>query len=869
MHLHTKITARITQIDEEGNEVLKRFETTPGRVRLGALLPKNVKAPFELVNRLLRKKEVQQVIDTVYRYCGQKESVIFCDQIMTMGFREAFKAGISFGKDDMVIPDTKWTLVDETRDQVKDFEQQYMDGLITQGEKYNKVVDAWSKCNDKVTDAMMGTISADKRNEAGAVMEPNSVYMMAHSGARGSVTQMKQLGGMRGLMAKPNGDIIETPIISNFKEGLTVLEYFNSTHGARKGLSDTALKTANSGYLTRRLVDVAQDCIVRDRDCGTEAAITAEAAVNDGEVVASLGERILGRVAAEDIKKPGTEEIIVAVGQLIDERMADAVEEAGVQSTRIRSPLTCEAEEGVCAQCYGRDLARGTQVNTGEAVGIIAAQSIGEPGTQLTMRTFHIGGVAQGGQQSFLEASQEGKIVFEMPQTLENANGETLVVGRNMKLIIQDEHGEERASHKLGYGSKLFVKEGQTVARGDKLFEWDPYTLPIIAEKPGTAKYVDLVSGIAVRDETDEATGMTQKIVIDWRAAPKGSDLKPEIILVDGDGEPVRSDAGNPLTYPMSVDAILSVEEGQQIMAGDVVARIPREGAKTKDITGGLPRVAELFEARRPKDHAIIAEIDGYVRFGRDYKNKRRISIEPADESMEPVEYMVPKGKHIPVQEGDFVQKGDYIMDGNPAPHDILSIMGVEALANYMIDEVQDVYRLQGVKINDKHIEVIVRQMLQKWEISDSGDTTLLKGEHVDKQEFDTANEKALARGKRPAQGEPILLGITKASLQTRSFISAASFQETTRVLTEASVQGKKDKLVGLKENVIVGRLIPAGTGGATQRVRNIAQSRDNVVLDARREEAEAAAALAAPSMDDVATEDSLDNLVETPESRD
>ena len=869
VHLHANITARLPQIDEEGNEVMMRFETTPGRVRLGALLPMNAKAPFSLVNRLLRKREVQQVIDTVYRYCGQKESVIFCDQIMTMGFREAFKAGISFGKDDMVIPDNKWDLVEETREQVADFEQQYMDGLITQGEKYNKVVDAWSKCNDKVTEAMMGSISADKRDENGAVMEPNSVYMMANSGARGSVTQMKQLGGMRGLMAKPNGDIIETPIISNFKEGLTVLEYFNSTHGARKGLSDTALKTANSGYLTRRLVDVAQDCIVRENDCGTERAITAEAAVNDGEVVASLSERILGRVAADDIKRPGTEEIIVAAGQLIDERMSDAVEEAGVQATRIRSPLTCESEEGVCAMCYGRDLARGTKVNEGEAVGIIAAQSIGEPGTQLTMRTFHIGGVAQGGQQSFLEASQEGKIVFEMPQTLENANGEIMVVGRNMKLIIQDEHGEERASHKLGYGSKLFVKEGQNVARGDKLFEWDPYTLPIIAEKPGTAKYVDLVSGLAVRDETDEATGMTQKIVIDWRAAPKGSDLKPEIILVDSNGEPVRNDLGNPLTYPMSVDAILSVEDGQQIMAGDVVARIPREGAKTKDITGGLPRVAELFEARRPKDHAIIAEIDGYVRFGRDYKNKRRISIEPSDESMETVEYMVPKGKHIPVQEGDFVQKGDYIMDGNPAPHDILAIMGVEALANYMIDEVQDVYRLQGVKINDKHIEVIVRQMLQKWEISDSGETTLLKGEHVDKQEFEAANEKALARGKRPAQGAPILLGITKASLQTRSFISAASFQETTRVLTEASVQGKKDKLVGLKENVIVGRLIPAGTGGATQRVRQIAQGRDNVVLEARREEAEAAAALAAPMMDEDIMGDDLDNLVETPESRD
>ncbi len=868
VHLHSKVTARVLQIDEEGNEVYQRFETTPGRVRLGSLLPKNAKAPFELVNRLLRKKEVQQVIDTVYRYCGQKESVIFCDQIMTMGFREAFKAGISFGKDDMVIPDTKWTIVDETREQVKDFEQQYMDGLITQGEKYNKVVDAWSKCNDKVTEAMMGSISADKRDEAGAVMEPNSVYMMAHSGARGSVTQMKQLGGMRGLMAKPNGDIIETPIISNFKEGLTVLEYFNSTHGARKGLSDTALKTANSGYLTRRLVDVAQDCIVRENDCGTERAITAEAAVNDGEVVASIGERILGRVAADDIYRPGTEELLVAAGQIIDERMADAVEAAGVASTRIRSPLTCESEEGVCAQCYGRDLARGTKVNEGEAVGIIAAQSIGEPGTQLTMRTFHIGGVAQGGQQSFQEASQEGKIVFENPNILENANGEILVMGRNMKLIIEDEHGEERASHKLSYGSKLFVKEGQTIARGDKLYEWDPYTLPIIAEKAGTTKYVDLVAGIAVREETDEATGMTQKIVIDWRAAPKGSDLKPEVILLGSDGEPIRNELGNPVTYPMSVDAILSCEDGQEMQAGDIIARIPREGAKTKDITGGLPRVAELFEARRPKDHAIIAEIDGHVRFGRDYKNKRRISIEPVDEALETVEYMVPKGKHIPVQEGDFVQKGDYIMDGNPAPHDILSIMGVEALANYMIDEVQDVYRLQGVKINDKHIEVIVRQMLQKWEISDSGDTTLLKGEHVDKQEFDQANEKAIARGKRPAKGAPILLGITKASLQTRSFISAASFQETTRVLTEASVQGKKDKLVGLKENVIVGRLIPAGTGGATQRMRQVAQSRDNVVLEARREEAAAAAALAAPVVeDDMATD--LDNLVETPESRD
>ena len=848
VHLHAKITARIPQIDEHGTEIEKRFETTPGRVRIGALLPNNAKAPFELVNSLLRKKDVQNVIDTVYRYCGQKESVIFCDQIMSMGFREAFKAGISFGKDDMVIPDTKWSIVNDTRGQVTDFEQQYMDGLITQGEKYNKVVDAWSKCNDKVTDAMMDTISAPQTDDFGAEEEPNSVYMMAHSGARGSVTQMKQLGGMRGLMAKPNGDIIETPIISNFKEGLSVLEYFNSTHGARKGLSDTALKTANSGYLTRRLVDVAQDCIVRMHDCGTDNSITAEPAVNDGEVISSLAERVLGRVAAEDIQVPGSEQIIVRKGQLIDEMLADSIDEAGLVSARIRSPLTCEAEEGVCAMCYGRDLARGTIVNEGEAVGIIAAQSIGEPGTQLTMRTFHIGGVAQGGQQSFLESSQDGKIEFENATTLKNASGDTLVMGRNMKLRIMDEHGAERASHKLDYGTKLFVKKGSKVSRGDKLFEWDPYTLPIIAEKDGISKYVDLVNGLAVREDTDDATGMTQKIVVDWRTAPKGNDLKPEIILVDENGEPVRNDAGNPITYPMSVDAILSIEEGAEVKAGDVVARIPREGAKTKDITGGLPRVAELFEARRPKDHAIIAEIDGYVRFGRDYKNKRRISIEPADESLETVEYMVPKGKHIPVVEGDFVQKGDYIMDGNPAPHDILSIMGVEALANYMIDEVQDVYRLQGVKINDKHVEVIVRQMLQKWEISDSGDTTLLKGEHVDKLEFDTANEKAVSKGDRPAQGEPILLGITKASLQTRSFISAASFQETTRVLTEASVQGKRDKLIGLKENVIVGRLIPAGTGGATQQMRRVASERDNIVIEAREEEARQAVALAAPT---------------------
>ncbi len=865
VHLHSKIQARVKQIDEEGNEVFKRFATTPGRLRLGALLPLNAKAPFDLVNRLLRKKDVQNVIDTVYRYCGQKESVIFCDQIMGMGFREAFRAGISFGKDDMVIPDTKWDIVNNVRDQVKEFEQQYMDGLITQGEQYNKVVDAWSKCSDAVAGEMMKEISAVRVDDAGMEKEPNSVYMMSHSGARGSPAQMKQLGGMRGLMAKPSGEIIETPIISNFKEGLTVLEYFNSTHGARKGLADTALKTANSGYLTRRLVDVAQDCIVRSHDCGTDRAITASAAVNDGEVVAPLSERVLGRVSADDVLVPGTDDVIVRKNELIDERKADLIEQAGVVSLRIRSALTCEAEEGVCALCYGRDLARGTLVNIGEAVGIIAAQSIGEPGTQLTMRTFHIGGIAQGGQQSFQEASQEGKVEFRNSSLLVAENGDQIVMGRNMQIAIMDDHGTERASYKLTYGSKLHVKEGDAVKRGAKLFEWDPYTLPIIAEKAGRVRFVDLVSGISVKEETDEATGMTQKIVVDWRTAPKGNELKPELIIVGEDGEPVRNDAGHPVTYPMSVDAILSIEDGQEVKAGDTVARIPREGAKTKDITGGLPRVAELFEARRPKDHAIIAEIDGYVRFGKDYKNKRRIAIEPSQEGHEPVEYMVPKGKHIPVQEGDFVQKGDYIMDGNPAPHDILRIMGIEALADYLIDEVQDVYRLQGVKINDKHIEVIVRQMLQKIEITDSGDTTLLKGENIDKAEFDEENAKVEARGGRPAQGEPVLLGITKASLQTRSFISAASFQETTRVLTEASVQGKRDKLVGLKENVIVGRLIPAGTGGATTRVRKIAADRDGKVIEARRAEAETAAALAAP----IETLDEADfGPVETPESQ-
>ncbi|MEL6978288.1 MAG: DNA-directed RNA polymerase subunit beta', partial [Pseudomonadota bacterium] len=848
--LHSKVTMRFESVDESGERISQRVDSTPGRMMIANLLPKAAGITFEVVNRVLRKRDIGEVIDTVYRHCGQKESVIFCDQIMTLGFQEAFKAGISFGKDDMVIPQNKWEIVEETRLQVTEFEQQYMDGLITQGEKYNKVVDAWAKCTDKVSASMMGEISAVRKDDAGRTMEPNSVYMMSHSGARGSPTQMRQLGAMRGLMAKPSGEIIETPIIANFKEGLTVGEYFNSTHGARKGLADTALKTANSGYLTRRLVDVAQDCIVKERDCGTDVGITVGAVVDGGEIIASLSERILGRVTNEDVLDPADNSLLFERGRLLDEADSKLIEEKGVITVKIRSPLTCALKDGVCATCYGRDLARGAPVNTGEAVGIIAAQSIGEPGTQLTMRTFHIGGAATLGDQSFLEASQEGKLEIRNANLITDQAGQSIVMGRNVQLAIVDEQGRERAVHKMIYGSKLHAAEGDEIARGQKLAEWDPYSMPIISEKAGVAKFVDLVTGVSVREEMDEATGISQRIVSDWRAAPKGNELKPAITLVDEDGEMVKLDTGNPAHYFMSVDAILAVDDGQPIKAGDVIARIPNEGAKTKDITGGLPRVAELFEARRPKDHAVIAEIDGRVRFGKDYKNKRRVSIEPLDESLEAKEYLLPKGKHIPVQEGDFIQKGEYLLDGKPAPHDILAIMGIEALADFLINEVQDVYRLQGVKINDKHIEVIVRQMLQKVEIEESGDTTLLAGEQVDRLEFDEVNEKAEAEGRAPAKGSPVLLGITKASLQTRSFISAASFQETTRVLTEASVQGKRDRLIGLKENVIVGRLIPAGTGGATHKMKGIAADRDKKILDERRAAAEAAAApaLEAPS---------------------
>ena len=834
--LHTKIKGRFKTVDADGNPISEIHETTPGRMLIGELLPRHPAVPFDICNQLMPKKSISKMIDTVYRACGQKETVIFCDRIMALGFGQACRAGISFGKDDMVIPSTKSNLVDETQQLVKDYEQQYNEGLITQGEKYNKVVDAWAKCTDRVADEMMKRISAVQVDDESGRQKPiNSIYMMSHSGARGSPAQMKQLAGMRGLMAKPSGEIIETPIISNFKEGLSVLEYFNSTHGARKGLADTALKTANSGYLTRRLVDVAQDCIITERDCGTEQGLTIQAIVDAGQVVSTLGNRILGRTPSEDIKDPATGEIIAPTGELIGEKEVEAIEQAGIQTVRIRSVLTCETKVGVCAACYGRDLARGTPVNLGEAVGVIAAQSIGEPGTQLTMRTFHIGGTAQVVDSSFIESNYEGKVTLRNRNVVRDSSGKLIVMGRNVAVVINDAEGNEQAVHKVTYGARLHVDEGDDIKRGQRIAEWDPYTRPILTEIDGTVGFEDVVDGASVQETTDDATGITKRIVIDWRSTSRTQDLKPAMTIQDSKGEVSKLPRGSDARYLLSVDAVLSVEPGTKVTAGDVLARIPLESAKTKDITGGLPRVAELFEARRPKDHAIIAEIDGTVRFGRDYKNKRRVIIEPHEEGMDPAEYLIPKGKHFHLQEGDLVEKGDYILDGNPAPHDILAIKGVEALASYLVNEIQDVYRLQGVGINDKHIEVIVRQMLQKVEISDPGETGLISGDAIDSSELEEINEKAESDGLKPASGTPVLLGITKASLQTRSFISAASFQETTRVLTEASVSGKIDSLEGLKENVIVGRLIPAGTGGTINRIRRVATHRDELILEERK----------------------------------
>lgn len=821
--LHAKITARYETVNEVGEAETLRVESTPGRMLFAELLPRHPKIPFNLANRLLTKKDVSFVIDEVYRHCGQKETVIFADRIMSLGFKNACDSGISFGKDDLIIPDEKKKLVSDTEQLVESYERQYLDGLITRGEKYNKAVDAWSRCTDLVADEMMGKI---QKIEPGIPV--NSVYMMSDSGARGSAAQMKQLAGMRGLMAKPSGEIIETPIISNFKEGLSVLEYFNSTHGARKGLADTALKTANSGYLTRRLVDVAQDCIIREVDCGTEQSITVNAVIEGGDIIVSLGDRVLGRTLVEDVIEPETGDVLLEKGTLLDEVNCEALDGAETESVRIRSVLTCETKSGVCGACYGRDLARGTPVNMGEAVGVIAAQSIGEPGTQLTMRTFHIGGAAQrGAEQSAIEANSDSKVKLVNCSVIKNSSKMNIVMTRNAEVVLTDGKDRERARHRIPYGAQLLTKDKAKVGRGEKLAEWDPYTLPMISEKAGIANYVDLDEGVTMRETVDDATGISSRVVIDWKQQPKAADLRPRITLRDDNGEVILLDNGEEARSYMSVDAVLSVENGQKVNAGDVLARIPREGSKTRDITGGLPRVAELFEARIPKDHAIISENEGRIEFGKDYKNKRRIVVVPDDKELEPVEYMIPKGKHISVQEGDYVVRGDSLMDGNPVPHDILKVMGVEALANYLIDEIQDVYRLQGVRIDDKHIEVIARQMLQKIEVVNGGDTTYLVGELIDRIEFETENERVKSEKGEVATGTSVLQGITKASLQTSSFISAASFQETTRVLTEAAVSGKRDNLIGLKENVIVGRLIPAGTGSVMNKYRKIAVTRD------------------------------------------
>jgi len=842
--LHAKIKYRWEGVDEEGNSYQKWYETTPGRVILGNVLPKSPKISFDIVNKLMTKREISSMIDSVYRHCGQKETVIFCDRIMALGFYHAFKAGISFGKDDMVVPESKWATVEQTRESAKEFEQQYNDGLITQGEKYNKVVDAWSKCTETIADAMMKEISSSKKLPDGREAQVNSIYMMAHSGARGSPAQMRQLAGMRGLMAKPSGEIIESPIISNFKEGLSVLEYFNSTHGARKGLADTALKTANSGYLTRRLVDVAQDCIITTDDCGTKSGIKVRAIIDAGTVVASLASRVLGRATAEDVKDPASNKVLVKRGTLLQEPEVEEITKAGVQELRIRSVLTCESKNGVCGACYGRDLARGTPVNMGEAVGVIAAQSIGEPGTQLTMRTFHIGGAAQISEQSFIESNFEGRIKFKGENVAKNSDGDVVAMVRNMVAAVVDPDGTERAHHRIPYGARLRVEDGQQIKRGQRIAEWDPYTRPILTEVEGQIGFEDLVDGVSMSEALDESTGIAKRVVVDWRtgASRNQQELRPAIVIESGN-KILKLARGGDARYMLAVDAIISVDPGAHVKAGDVIARIPTESAKTRDITGGLPRVAELFEARKPKDAAMIAEIGGTVRFGKDYKNKRRITIEPSTKGEEPKEYLIPKGKHIHLQDGDVIEKGDYIVEGNPAPHDILAIKGVEELAAYLVNEIQEVYRLQGVNINDKHIEVIVRQMLQKVEIDESGETELLQGEQIDKIELEEVNAKAVAEGKKPAVGHPVLLGITKASLQTRSFISAASFQETTRVLTEAAVNGKADTLDGLKENVIVGRLIPAGTGAMMNQLREVATKRDTLILEKREKDAAKAAA--------------------------
>ena len=807
--VHSRVISRFITLDENGNNKLEKHISTAGRFLLANLLPKNINIKFSLIDRLLPKKIVSEIIDRVFRFCGQKSTVIFCDKLKDLGFKHAFKAGISFGKDDLVIPENKQQLIEETKKLISDYENQYTEGLITRGEKYNKVVDAWSKCTDRVAAEMMKRISATEVTENG--LKINSVFMMADSGARGSAAQMKQLAGMRGLIAKPSGEIIESPITSNFKEGLTALEYFNSTHGARKGLADTALKTASSGYLTRRLCDVAQDLTITKIKCEKPGFIKLSEVLEGGNIMVSLSERSLGRVTATDVKNPLTGEVIIKKSEMIDEAACDKIDAAGVKFLNVYSVMTCSSKEGVCATCYGRDLSRGKMVHVGEAIGMISAQSIGEPGTQLTMRTFHVGGTASVKQESQIVSKSEGTLKIINTNLLEDSKKNLIVMGRNTELSIEDDNGLQIAVYKVPYGSKLFNQNGDKIKKNSKICEWDPYTTPVIAEKSGIAGYVDLIDGVSIQETTDDATGISSKSVVDWRAQSKNTDLKPRITLRDEKGNVIKKADDNEARYYLVPDSILSVKDGQKIFAGDVIARLPKETTKTKDITGGLPRVAELFEARKAKDSAIIAENNGKVLFGKEVRGKQRVSI--VSDKGETSNYLIPKGKHINFNQGEAINKGEYLLDGQPLPHDILRILGIEELTEYFVNQVQDVYRLQGVIINDKHIETILRQMLKKIEVKESGDSSLLPGEIIDRIKFDNLNEKLKAEGKNQVKGERVLMGITKASLQTESFISAASFQETTRVLTDAAIRGKVDKLTGLKENVIVGRLVPAGTG--------------------------------------------------------
>ena len=837
IELHASVTVRIREIEfvhggenaGEKREKSTRYATTVGRALLSEILPAGL--PFDLINKALKKKEISKLINAAFRRCGLRETVIFADKLMQAGFTFATRAGISICVDDMLVPSQKQELISAAEAEVKEIEQQYTSGLVTVGERYNKVVDIWGRTGDQVGKAMMDQLSHQEvtdRNGRTVKQESfNSIYMMADSGARGSAAQIRQLAGMRGLMAKPDGSIIETPITANFREGLNVLQYFISTHGARKGLADTALKTANSGYLTRRLVDVTQDLVVTEEDCGTSNGVAMKALVEGGEVVEALRERILGRVTVADVLHPDMQEALYPAGTLLNEDEVETIEELGIDEVRVRTPLTCDTRWGLCGKCYGRDLARGSPVNIGEAIGVIAAQSIGEPGTQLTMRTFHIGGAAsRTAMASQVEAKSNGTVRFT-PQMryVTNSKSEKIAISRTGEVLVTDDNGRERERHKVPYGATLAVSDGTVVRAGQMLANWDPHTRPIITEHGGVIKFEHVEEGATVAKQIDEVTGLSTLVVIDpKRRGAAGKGLRPQVKLLNDSGEEITiAGTDHPITITFQVGSLITVKDGQRVAVGEVLARIPQETSKTRDITGGLPRVAELFEARAPKDAGMLAEVTGTVSFGKDTKGKQRLIITDLDNVAH--EFLITKDKHVMVHDGQVVNKGESIVDGPAEPHDILRLQGVEALARYIIDEVQDVYRLQGVRINDKHIEVIVRQMLRRVQVEDPGETRFIPGEQVERADVLVENEKAEAEGKKPATYSHVLLGITKASLSTDSFISAASFQETTRVLTEAAIMGKKDDLRGLKENVIVGRLIPAGTGLAFHNARKNAPS--------------------------------------------